>query len=150
MNEEKEKLALEPLGEEVTPEEEVVDAEVVEEEEEELWVPTVHRTQKFSPNDAEIHLSTAKSMGHIFSYKRVSGKPVKFLIETVPTRYNHYHDSEARGQIVLTTREVMAFIEGLYAATRLRPARDPRDYISSRTVEGERWHPTARAGDFFR
>lgn len=150
MSEGKDELALEPLGEEVTPpEEEVVDAEVVEEEEE-LWVPTVHRTKKFSPNDAEIHLGTAKRMGHIFSYKRVSGKPVKFLIETVPTRYDHYHDPEARGQIVLTTREVMAFIEGIYAATRLRPERDERDLLTDRLVEGERWHPTSRAGDFYR
>lgn len=162
---------LEPLGEVVDGEEVVdgVEVEQEDEEEEELsWEEAAirafadpRRTKNFSPNDAEIHLMTAKNMGHIFNWKRLSrrvqvvdgkpkSKPVQFLIETVPTRYDHYHNPEARGQIVLTTREVMAFVEGLYAGSRLRPERNERDLLTDRLVEGERWHPTNRAGDFFR
>lgn len=158
---------LEPIGEEVGPEEPVTEAEVVDEDEpstmEEMMAEAFanpRRTRKFSPNDAELHLSTVQRMGHIYSFKRVrrrvvesGGKavaqPVKFAIETVPTRYDHYHDPEARGTIILTTREVMAFIEGIYAATRLVPASGDRSPVDS-LVEGERWHPTSRAGDFFR
>jgi hypothetical protein len=75
-------------------------------------------------SSAENYLGWALAAGHIFGYGRLDGERgerVRWRIEVQPTRYAAHHDPDARGVIVLTTREVMAFVEGLWAATKTQP-----------------------------
>jgi hypothetical protein len=81
-----------------------------------------------SPTDAHNYLDFCKASGYIQGFEKVQ-EPGKTLwkIQVWPTRYNTYHKLMDYETIVLTTREVMAFIEGVWAAAKI--------------------HPTTRAGD---
>ena len=75
--------------------------------------------RRASPADAEMHLSIAFSEGDIAGYERIEGG--RWRIEVQPTRFEAYHYPDTRGVIVLTTREVMAFTEGRWAARGITP-----------------------------
>lgn len=82
-----------------------------------------------SRQDAWIYLSTARDAGDIGGYEELPGG--KWLIQVPATRYAAYH-GEQWGEIALSTREVLAFAEGRWAAMR--------------TADGGRIHPVHRAG----
>jgi hypothetical protein len=75
-----------------------------------------------SPNMAHNSLSHAKSEGIISDFIR-SDQPgrVFWVIDVPGTHYAEHFESGSKGQIVLTTREVMAFIEGTWAALKINP-----------------------------
>lgn len=81
--------------------------------------------ERASKTSALNYLDNARAHGYIFAYERLEPskpkEPVRWRIETQPTRYAAFNDPDATGVIVLTTREVMAFIEGVWAATRTKP-----------------------------
>lgn len=79
-------------------------------------------SERARPLVARNYLHWAKSLGYIFGFEMThTPDGLRWIIETAPTRLEHYRDNDARGTIVLSTREVMAFTEGLWAASGVRP-----------------------------
>jgi hypothetical protein len=83
-----------------------------------------------SPTDARNYLDFATASGYIQGFEKIE-QPGKTLwkIKTLPTRYNTYHKLMDYESIVLTTREVMAFIEGVWAAAKIHPVHRAGDSI---------------------
>ena len=83
-----------------------------------------------SPSDARNYLDFAKTAGYIHDFEQIDNTGrILWKIETIPTRYNTYHalmDSEA---IVLTTKEVHAFIEGVWAGAKIHPIKRAGDRL---------------------
>lgn len=78
----------------------------------------------------------AKNIAWIFDFEKLEDNGrVYWRIETTPTHYDAYHDRHARGEIILTSREVLAFIEGCWAVAKINPT----------TRAGDRLGPAARA-----
>lgn len=69
----------------------------------------------------------AKDEGHIYDYKKLGNG--YFKIEVPSTHYEDYHYPDRRGVLVLKTREVFAFIEGVYAAMAIHPVRRAGDLV---------------------
>jgi hypothetical protein len=83
-----------------------------------------------SHSQARDYLDWAQAAGHIKGYERIefpTGNRTGWKIKVLPTRYDTYHKTMDNDVIVLTSREVMAFIEGVWAGAGI--------------------HPTTRAGD---
>jgi hypothetical protein len=74
--------------------------------------------RRASPELAGATLRRLKREGHIFDYRRDG---IKWVIEVPATHHDVYFYPEARGTIVLTTREVFAFTEGVWAAIKHNP-----------------------------
>jgi hypothetical protein len=70
-----------------------------------------------SRTDAHIHLSVALDAGDIGGFEEFG---TRWLIKVPATRYAAHH-GEQWGEIVLTTREVLAFAEGRWAGRRINP-----------------------------
>lgn len=68
--------------------------------------------------DAHIYLSFASDNGHIGGFEELDGG--RWLIKVPATRYAAYHGGEW-GEIVLRTREVLAFTEGLWCGLHINP-----------------------------
>jgi hypothetical protein len=68
--------------------------------------------------DAWVYLSTAKDAGDIGGYRELGGG--KWLVQVPATRYAAFHGAKW-GEIVLSTREVLAFAEGRWAGRRINP-----------------------------
>lgn len=83
--------------------------------------------KKASPQAARWALEAARADGDVLSFERLPGSPVRFRLEVRPTRLAHYQDSDSRGVLVLTSREVFAFVEGRWAARRIYPTRRAGD-----------------------
>jgi len=79
--------------------------------------------QRAKHSDAYNYLYIAKNEGVIKSFERVKvGNTTKYkIIVPSSTRFDHYHNPEATGEILLTVREVMAFTEGWWAARNRHP-----------------------------
>jgi hypothetical protein len=74
-----------------------------------------------SRTSAHNYLMWAKTEGYIRDFKQIhSQKGLRWVIDVPPTRYNAYNNIE-QGQIVLSTREVMAFMEGLWTGAKINP-----------------------------
>lgn len=91
------------------------------------------KNAKASPQRAEAGLSGAKGRGWITDYRRIDielggGQTrIGWRIEAEPTRYEHHFDPAARGVIVLSSREVFAFLEGCFAGAHVQPNRRAGD-----------------------
>lgn len=68
--------------------------------------------------DAWVYLSTAKDDGDIGGYRELGGG--KWLVQVPATRYAAFHGAKW-GEIVLSTREVLAFAEGRWAGRHINP-----------------------------
>jgi len=76
---------------------------------------------KVSPSDAYSYLSLAQRDGVINKFERIRHKGrVYFAVEVPSTHYDHYHGIEWV-ELVFTSREVCAFIEGVWAAQGKHP-----------------------------
>lgn len=81
-------------------------------------------------SEADAYLRWAINENYIQGYERLENMGrVRWKIETIPTRYNTFHKVMDSEPIVLTTREVMAFIEGLWAGAKIHPTRRAGDPI---------------------
>jgi hypothetical protein len=76
--------------------------------------------RRASRTDAEMLLAAARDDGDVFAYDW-NAELGRWFVEVQPTRYDAYHHEDARGVLALTTREVLAFIEGRWAARRVQP-----------------------------
>jgi hypothetical protein len=74
--------------------------------------------KRASRTDAWIHLSTARDAGDIGGYEELPGG--KWLVRVPATRYAAHHGQEW-GEIILSTREVLAFAEGRWAGRQINP-----------------------------
>ena len=100
--------------------------------------------QRASHSEADNYLGFAKAAGYIHDYERLENTGrVMWKIETIPTRYNTYHKVMDSEPIVLTTREVMAFIEGVWAGAKIHPTRRAGDRIGpvGRHMQAQREKP---------
>lgn len=78
-----------------------------------------------SPEQARNYLQAALSAGAITAFDHLEGG--RWKITTTPTRLEAYRDPDAHGEIVLTTREVLAFTEGWWAGRGIHPIRRAGD-----------------------
>jgi hypothetical protein len=67
--------------------------------------------------DAHVYLTIARDAGDIGGFEEVG---TRWLIKVPATRYAAFHGADW-GEIVLTTREVLAFAEGRWAGRRINP-----------------------------
>lgn len=78
---------------------------------------------RVSHSTAHMYLHMAEREGWIYSFRRkkMPNGRTYYLIEVPSTHYANYHDPSLRGVIALTAREVLAFIEGCWAARGIHP-----------------------------
>lgn len=87
------------------------------------------RTRRTSTQWVESQLRVLKDSGVIHDYSELEFAIARrWRIETIPTRYDAYHNPGQPGVIVLTSREVAAFTEGVWAAQRFNPVRRAGTY----------------------
>lgn len=82
---------------------------------------------KSSPQEAYNMLSGAQTRDWIKSFEKLrTSNGVRFKIMVMPTRYDAYHYPDHPGdEIILTSKEVFAFIEGCHCAAKENPVYRP-------------------------